>query len=146
MAKTSGHADLTTKQSKVVLREKNLVVAFCSNTGSPELGYFNLELELFQAPSLEQRRLYFDLCTMFKIVHSLCYFPPDIIRQHHATRATRATSNHPEHLYFAYPSFHTNQFQNSFIIRSIEAWNSLPLDLLSCSLSSFKLNVWSQLN
>ena len=44
MAKTSGHADLTTKQLKVVLREKNLVVAFCSDTGSPELGYFNLPI------------------------------------------------------------------------------------------------------
>ena len=42
MAKTSGHADLTTKQSKVVLREKNLVVAFCSDTGSSELGYLDL--------------------------------------------------------------------------------------------------------
>ena len=42
MAKTSGHADLMTKQSKVVLREKNLVEAFCSDTSSPEHGYLDL--------------------------------------------------------------------------------------------------------
>ena len=93
-------------------------------------------LELFQVPSLEERRLYLDLCTMFKIVHNLCYFPSNIIHQHHTTRMTRVTSNRPENLYFALPSFHTNQFQNSFIPRTIEAWNSLPPELLSCSLPS----------
>ena len=33
------HGDLTMKQSKVVLREKNLVAAFSCNTSSPELCY-----------------------------------------------------------------------------------------------------------
>ena len=42
--------------------------------------------DLFRVPSLEERRLYLDLCTTFKIVHNLCYFPSDIICQHHATR------------------------------------------------------------
>ena len=77
-----------------------------------------------------------------------CATFPLISSQHYATRtSTRATSNHPEHLHFAYPSFHTNKFKtHSLINHSIEAWNSLPVDLLSCSLPSFMLNVWSHVN
>ena len=100
-------------------------------------------LELFQIPTLEDRRIYLDLCTMFKIVHNLCYFPSDVLCEHHVTRTTRATLGRPSHLHFHYPSFHTTQFQKSFVMRSIKAWNSLPLDLLSCpSVSSFKFHVW----
>ena len=101
-------------------------------------------LELFQIPTLEDRRIYLDLCTMFKIVHNLCYFPSDVLCEHHVTRTTRATLGRPSHLHFHYPSFHTTQFQKSFVMRSIKAWNSLPLDLLSCpSVSSFKFHVWN---
>ena len=34
--------------------------------------------DLFQVPLLEDRRIYLDLCTMFKIVHNMCHFPSDI--------------------------------------------------------------------
>ena len=43
-------------------------------------------LELFQIPTLEDRRIYLDLCTMFKVVHNLCYFPSDVLCEHHVTR------------------------------------------------------------
>ena len=103
-------------------------------------------LELFEVPTLEDRRIYADLCTMFKIVHNMCYFPSDILCEHRATRTTRATFGRPPHLHFSCPNFHTTQFQKSFITRSIRAWNSLPLDLLhSSSLSSFKVNVWNHI-
>ena len=101
-------------------------------------------LELFQIPTLEDRLIYLDLCTMFKIVHNLCYFPSDVLCELHVIRTTRATLGRPSHLHFHYPSFHTTQFQKSFVMLSIKAWNSLPLNLLSCpSLSSFKFHVWN---
>ena len=103
-------------------------------------------MELFQLPTLEDRRIYLDLCTMFKIVYNMCYFPPDILCEHHAIRTTRATLGRVPHLHFSYPNFHTTQFQKSFIIRSIKAWNSMPQDLLSHSLSSFKLHVWNYIS
>jgi hypothetical protein len=37
-------------------------------------GYEEL-LELFSLPDLHQRRLYLDLCSMFRIVHGMFYFP-----------------------------------------------------------------------
>ena len=42
------------------------------------LGYQDL-LELTNSPSLQSRRLYFKLCTLYKIVHNLVYFPPNVI-------------------------------------------------------------------
>ena len=55
-------------------------------------------MELFQVPTLEDRRIYIDLCTMFKIVHNMCYFPSGILCEYHATRTTRATLDRPPFL------------------------------------------------
>ena len=70
-------------------------------------------LELFQIPTLEDRRIYLNLCSMFKIVHNLYYFPSDVLCEHNATRTTRATLGRPSHSHFHYPSFHITQFQKS---------------------------------
>ena len=44
-------------------------------------GYEQL-LELFSLPDLQQRRLYLDLCSMFRIVHGMFYFPSAVfVRQ-----------------------------------------------------------------
>ena len=91
-------------------------------------------LELFQLPTLEDQRIYLDLCAMFKIVHNLCYCPCTV----------RASCNHAELPEPCLAGHHTTQFQKSFVMQSIKAWNSLPLDLLSCpSVSSFKFHVWN---
>ena len=53
-------------------------------------------LQLFSLPDLQQRRLYLDLCTMFRIINGLFYFPNDvfvhqtssIITHGHNTRAS----------------------------------------------------------
>ena len=48
-------------------------------------------LQLFSLPSLQQRRLFLDLCTMFKIVNGLFYFPPgNLVEQ--TPRVTRSHS------------------------------------------------------
>ncbi len=42
------------------------------------LGYQEL-LDLTCLSMLENRRLYFKMCTLYKIVYNLIYFPPDVI-------------------------------------------------------------------
>ncbi len=51
----------------------------CALSSEWDRGYLEL-LNMFDMPSLENRRLYLKkLFHLFKIVHGLCYFPPDII-------------------------------------------------------------------
>jgi len=45
-----------------------------------DAGYNEL-LDLFRLPSLQNQRLYMKLCYLFKIIHGLCYFPPDVVVQ-----------------------------------------------------------------
>ena len=46
-----------------------------------DLGYNDL-FRAVEIPKLEKRRLYLQLIQVFKIVHGLCHFTPDIIKQH----------------------------------------------------------------
>jgi len=41
-------------------------------------GYYEL-LNMTNLPSLANRRLYLKLCALYKIVHNLSYFQPDIV-------------------------------------------------------------------
>ena len=43
-------------------------------------GYQEL-LNMVSIPSIESRRLQSSMCTLYKIVHGLCYFPPDILTE-----------------------------------------------------------------
>ncbi len=45
-------------------------------------GYQEL-LDLTNCPSLLNRRLYFKLCTLYRIVYDLVYFPPNVISPKH---------------------------------------------------------------
>ena len=70
------------------------------------LGYQDL-LELTNCPSLQSHRLYFKLCTLYKIVHNLVYFPPNVI-------SSKCISVTPEpflHLPFA----RTTAYYSSFV-------------------------------
>ena len=71
-------------------------------------------------PSLADRRLYLKLCSLYKIVHDLSYFPPDIV----VPKVTRSYTSTPFTLY--QPFSHTNCFLNSFIPQSVSHWNILP--------------------
>ncbi len=48
-------------------------------------------LQLFNLPAMSERRLYLDLCTMFKIVHGFFYFPSGIVSELEPCRITRNT-------------------------------------------------------
>ena len=76
-------------------------------------------LELFQLPSLENRRLHIRLCTMDKIICDLCILvilvpkPPNILR-------------HSYPLTFMQPYARTNTFLHSFVPNTVHTWNNLP--------------------
>ena len=75
-------------------------------------------LQPFSLPSLQQRREYLDLSTMFKIVHGLFYFPSGVFVEQ-APRVIRSQS----HQFFVCPYAHTSSFYNSFVPRAIRNWN-----------------------
>ena len=96
-----------------------------------DLGYQEL-LHLTQIPTLENRRIYLKLCTLFKIIHGLFPFTPDVFQP----------SRHDYNLPILYqPYARTNAFQSSFVPSTISIWNHLPYDaLIAPSLRTFKLN------
>ena len=83
-----------------------------------DMGYWDL-LSTVNVSSLESRRLLTTLCTMYKIVHGLIYFP-DVIQQrpNSCQRTNRQLLLHQ-------PFARTNAFLNSFIPRATHVWNSL---------------------
>ena len=98
-----------------------------------DLGYQEL-LELTDIPSLATRRLHLKLCTLYKIVYGLCYFPPDIFvpRVSYSQRTSHCLSFHQPHAY-------TSSLQYSFVPHTISLWNSLPWPTVSApSLPVFK--------
>ena len=92
-------------------------------------------LDLFQLPTLENRRLFLSLSTFFKIVYNLTFFPPHHLPAHCPSSSLR----HSHHFQYYIPHTHTNQFKHSFMPTCISLWNNLPLESVSCTTySSFK--------
>ena len=79
---------------------------------------YNELLSNFGLPTLNDRRLYLKLATMFKIIHDLLVFPPVFV---HCSTRVNVNSNT-----FIQPFAHTNSFLYSFVPHSISLWNSLP--------------------
>ena len=95
-------------------------------------------LQLFDITKLSERRLYLDLCTMFKIVHGLFHFPSGIFNTY-----SGRTPNTNRPLLFHRPFTRTNYFYNSFVPRTVAIWNTLPLSLVSNSyVPHFRSHVW----
>ena len=67
------------------------------------------------------RRVHLKLCTLFKIVHGLLYFPS------HVPPDVRSGRHHAYSLPLLHcPYAHTTAFQSSFVPSSISVWNHLP--------------------
>ena len=71
--------------------------------------YHELLMKL-HLPTLTQRRLHIDLCLIYKIIHGLMYFPPDIV-----TPSTTVIHN-PRSLLLQEPFARTNAYKNSFYL------------------------------
>ena len=88
---------------------------------------------LFNLPTLSDRRRYLKLCFLYQIIHSSHESP--IVRRSMPTQNLR---NHSPFLYHR-PAAHTNAYYYSFFPHSVALWNSLPPSVhASNSLSSFK--------
>ena len=95
-------------------------------------------LQLFSQLDLQQRRLYLDLCTMFRIIEGLFYFPNDVFV--HQTPSIITRSSTPQTLIC--PFARTCSYFNSFVPRTIRSWNLLPTSVTNInSIAPFKLNL-----
>ena len=87
-------------------------------------------IELMQLPTLENRRLYLKLCTLYKIIHDHFYFPQNIF----LPKLTRCALPYQLQQIYA----RTNAFQSSFV-NSVSLWNNLPQEALHAqTIHSFK--------
>ena len=92
--------------------------------------------EQFHLPNLVNRRVHLKLCTLFKIVHGLLYFPSHVV-----TPDVHSSRHHAYSLPLLHcPYAHTTAFQSSFVPSSISVWNHLPSEALhATSVRTFKL-------
>ena len=72
-----------------------------------DLGYAEL-LNHFKVPSLGDCRNYLSLCTMYKVVNELVYFPHDVFVPWTTTLRSSC------------------KFLHSFVPKTCSAWNNLP--------------------
>ena len=96
--------------------------------------YLDLLL-LFSIPTLGDRRLYLNLCTMYKIVHNLVDFPQDVFVPKSLTRLRSSSLTST----FVQPFARTNSLKFSFIPHTCSIWNTLPNYITGAeSLMAFK--------
>ena len=92
----------------ITLLENVQKFAFKLCTKQWDLVYEQL-LVLLDLPRLSTRRLYLDLLTMYKIIHCLVYYPPNIF----TARIGRTPNTARPYLYHC-PFAHTNYYKHSF--------------------------------
>ena len=122
-------------QKDIAMLEKTQQFASRICTKNWDAGYHEL-LDMLDLPSLAQRRLHTRLCYVYKIVHGLLYFPPDVVVP------SSALSHNPRSHLLYQPFAHSNSYLHSFIPNSISNWNMLPDYVVSSpSFTSFKYNL-----
>ena len=99
-----------------------------------DAGYQEL-LDLTTMPTLENRRLYLKLCSLYKIIYSHFYFPPNVFTaQPSRTPLVSPLLNQPH--------ARTNYYQSSFVPSTISVWNNLPHTALTAhTTQSFKAHI-----
>ena len=98
-----------------------------------DAGYQEL-LDLFELPTLEERRLELKLGLLFKMLHKMCYFPEDsftALRNYCPRRNAHC-------LQLSVPFAHTNSYMYSFFPHAMNHWNSLDTScVMATSYHSF---------
>ena len=119
-------------QRNIQLLERTQKFACRMCTKAWDTGYEEL-LETLNLPSLSNHRLFLKLCTVFKIIHNLCYFPPDVL----LASETRSCSSRS--LLLSQPFARTNSYLYSFVPNAVSHWNHLPESVVAKpSLYTFK--------
>ena len=122
-----------TKECGIIKNVQKQALRMCSRQW--DLTYHAL-LEKFHLPNLLNRHVHLKLCTVFKIVHGLLYFPSHVV-----TPDVRSGRRHAYSLPLLHcPYARTTAFQSSFVPNSISVWNHLPCEALhATSVRTFKL-------
>ena len=107
-----------TKECELLENVQKQALRMCSSQW--DLSYHAL-LEQFHLPNLVNRHVRLKLCTLFKIVHGLLYFPSHVV-----TPDVHSGRHHAYSLPLLHcPYAHTTAFQSSFVPSSISVWNHL---------------------
>jgi len=95
---------------------------------------YSERLCILNLPTLQVRRMLLKLCLLYKIVHGNTFMPNCPVKFRHNQYSTRSGSNN-----IKVPFARTAGFYNTFFCYSTRLWNTLPVEVVSCSsLSSFK--------
>ena len=87
-------------------------------------------------PSLEYRRLEFDLVMVFKILHKLV----DLKMENFFTFYESPYNTRRHKFCLKVNPYKCLQYKNSFANRVVELWNKLPSDIVSCN----NINIFKQ--
>ena len=122
------------KDVQLLEKVQKFALRICSKS---YLAEYEELLELFDIPSLENRRLFLSLCTLYSIINNFCYFPS------HSLPSLSSSSKSRRHHSVCYkvPFARTTylQLQHSFLHTVIPLWNNLPSSAVtSASLPMFR--------
>ena len=93
-------------------------------------------LQLANLQSLQDRRSFLSLVTLFKIKNNIVYFPPNFLPPLLSSSRLRSHSSCNR---FIIPFARTNHYKYSFFCSATLLWNNLPLEAINTtSLSCFK--------
>ena len=90
---------------------------------------YSENLQLSTLPELSFRRKYLSLCYFYNLINGRFEFPenPATLRQSiYNTRSSQLST-------YVRPHAHSNSFYNSFFLKTISLWNSLPYSVTSSS-------------
>ena len=119
-----------------------LSVYLALNQRKGEMSYED-RCQLLNWPTLCERRTYLSLVECYKIVFSCYHLKFEDFFEFTTTKSSRA--KHPYKLYVK-PA-RLNCYKNSFFIRIVKHWNSLPRDIVEAeSLQLFKSKLKSHMN
>ena len=121
--------------SKVEQIQRHFTRVICVKCNISFLSY-NDRLRKLNLRSLENRRTYFDLILLYKIIHKLSdlnFYDYFQYRTHVYALRSHSLQIEPKSRY------KSSQWLNSFFVRTPKVWNSLPSDIVTApSLSIFK--------
>ena len=99
--------------------------------------YQNL-LNVYQVPTLQNRRLFLCLCTFYSIVNKLVSFPTETVLPPTSAGTSTSSRNYNPSAYRV-PHAHLNGLKFSFFANTVRIWSNLPHEAVnSQDITTFK--------